>query len=300
MRLGLRRPLTRNYPSEGDFYRRLVARILSTDNADKDVPSPSFRLSKLLAQHSENLNMSRREAERLIRSGEVTLAGSIITSPMILLQEDDIANGALKVGGKSVVLRTKVSENSRPRVWVVHKLNGEIVTEDDPLNRPSLIQRLIKGGVGKSSRGRRNVHLKPVGRLDMSTEGLLLVTDDGQYSRELELPSNKIHRTYRVRAHGFLNEHKLARLHRGLTIDGTFYSGMDVEVEEPKRRKMAESSNKWLKVTCTQGKNRQIRKVLNHLGCKLLKFQYTENPFAFLLTPNSKSESSHSGIIRRL
>ena len=92
-----------------------------------------------------------------------------------------------------------VVQAMRTRVWLAHKLSGELVAEHDPQGRPSLIERLERGGVGKSKKGKSGqpVHLKPIGRLDMITEGLILVTNDGQYKREMELPSNCLHRTYR-------------------------------------------------------------------------------------------------------
>lgn len=128
----------------------------------------------------------------------------------------------------------------------------------DPQGRPSLIERLSKGGVGK------DLHLKAIGRLDMSTEGLILVTNDGEYKRQLELPSNKLHRIYRVRVHGRLSPYKLKAMRQGITIEKEHYRGMMVQIENKK----TVGTNTWLKLTCVEGKNRQIRKVLNHLGCK--------------------------------
>jgi 23S rRNA pseudouridine2605 synthase len=126
-----------------------------------------------------------------------------------------------------------------------------------------MLARLVRGGVGKT--GPTRLHLKPIGRLDMSTEGLILVTNDGQYAREMELPSSKLHRTYRVRAHGILSDYKLGRIRKGITIEGIRYSPMKVHVESSKQTK---STNKWLEVTCAEGKNRMIRNVFTHLGCK--------------------------------
>ncbi|VEU36839.1 unnamed protein product [Pseudo-nitzschia multistriata] len=142
-----------------------------------------------------------------------------------------------------------------PKVWAVHKLKGEVVTENDPHGRPSLIERLKQSGVGRSRQGgkrkrqQRQMHLKPIGRLDMPTEGLILVTNDGGFAREMELPSSKIHRVYRVRVHGRLTTHKLDQVRRGgVTYENVRYPSMQVSLEKPKRARSM-SSNNWLRGT---------------------------------------------------
>jgi len=138
------------------------------------------------------------------------------------------------------------------------------------------MQRLIRGGVGRV--GKTKLHLKPVGRLDMQTEGLMVITNDGQYARELELPANQIHRTYKARVHGRLTPGKMQAMRKGLTIQlnekveggpprlgrRMNYKGMRVSIE--KRKGKATRTNTWLQLTCAEGKNRQIRRILNHLG----------------------------------
>lgn len=242
----------------------------------KAPPTETLRLSKLLAQHATNLTMSRREAERLVKYGDVTIAGETVTVPQMLVNLQDLNNGVVQVQGKPVRFNlsstTKnpstsnepsIASTQKTRTWVVHKLSGEVVSEFDPQNRPSMIQRLAHGGVGKS--GKTKLHLKPIGRLDMSTEGLILVTNDGQYAREMELPSSQLHRTYRVRVHGILSDYKIGRIRKGITIEGVRYAPMKVRVES---KKQTRSTNKWLEVTCGEGKNRMIRNVFTHLGCK--------------------------------
>ena len=241
-----------------------------------DATTTTTRLSKFIADQAA---MSRREAERLIRAGDVTLAGQVITSPQIMVDCKDLQNRALQVQGKVVApderfnksittsqtassTNTAVTATTAPRVWLAHKLAGEIVSDSDPLGRPSLMQRLARGGVGKQ--GKHKLHLKPVGRLDMPTEGLLLITNDGAYARELELPSSMIHRVYRVRAHGHVTDYKLAQISKGVTIDGLRYAPMKVQLDAAGRNKQR-STNQWLQVTCAEGKNRQIRKVFKHL-----------------------------------
>ncbi|GKZ00499.1 hypothetical protein MPSEU_001002300 [Mayamaea pseudoterrestris] len=250
------------------------------------VAANTHRLSKLIAEHA---HMSRREAERLIKNGEVTLAGKIVTSPQILVANGSVQNSALQVLGKVVNvndgnttktnLSMKQQEQDKPttRVWLAHKLAGEIVSDSDPLGRPSLMQRMARGGVGKIGKHTK-LHLKPVGRLDLPTEGLILLTNDGNYARQLELPSSLVHRVYRVRAHGNVTDYKLAQIAKGLTIDGVRYAPMKVRMDSASggRRSQA-ASNKWLQVTCAEGKNRQIRKVFSQMGLdvtRLIRIAY--------------------------
>jgi 23S rRNA pseudouridine2605 synthase len=186
----------------------------------------SIRISKLIASHGLNMQMSRKSAEMLIQSGQVTLRGEIVDDPGYKVSITDALNG-IKVAGRLLRLpnpkkegltgineqqeenegveqnqSTNVLSSFKTRVWLAHKLSGELVAEHDPQGRPSLIERLERGGVGRRKKGKKGkdfqpVHLKPIGRLDMITEGLVLVTNDGQYKREMELPSNQLHRTYR-------------------------------------------------------------------------------------------------------
>jgi 23S rRNA pseudouridine2605 synthase len=199
-----------------------------------------------------------------------------------MITANDLA--ALRVQGKPITVNLRVDDDDAstttagglptlstppPLVWCVHKLKGELVADHDPQNRPLLMTRLQRAGVGKvhgSGRRTRPQHLKPVGRLDVGTEGLIIVTNDGDYARQMELPTNMLHRTYRIRVHGVLTDSKLARIQRGLTIESTRYRGMRVQVDTVQRRK-ATATNQWLTLTCTQGKNRQVRNVLQHLGC---------------------------------
>ena len=217
------------------------------------------------------------------------------------------------------------SPTNNTRVWLANKLGGELVTEDDPVGRPSMLQRLVRGGVGKGKTGSRRppVHLKPVGRLDMMTEGLMVFTNDGNYARELELPGNKCWRTYRARVHGRLTAGKMRAMRNGLTVrvddnensnDGPGggakkgkdensgvnevvrtgklmrYKGIKVSIESrnlPTSRGASSSSpggggrgrgtNTWLRITCTEGKNRQLRRILSSMGLdvtRLIRISY--------------------------
>lgn len=252
----------------------------------------TIRLSKLLSHDSAvNLTLSRRQAERLIRDGQVTLAGKVVVIPQMLVAFDEIIAASsknsplIKLSGKPILFYPSSSmttsnenqhETSNIRVWAVHKVKGEVVTEQDPHNRPSLLERLKSSGVGKTRKGK--LHLKPIGRLDIPTEGLMLITNDGEFAREMELPSNKIHRVYRARVFGRLTSYKLDRIRKGrIEHDNVRYSPMKVAVEKLRRSARSTASNTWIKVTCIEGKNRQIRNVFKAVGLtvsRLIRIQY--------------------------
>ena len=163
-----------------------------------------------------------------------------------------------------------------------------------------MIQRLMRGGVGKSNKNHPPIHLKPVGRLDTMTEGLMIFTNDGQYARQLELPKNQYHRTYRVRVHGRLTMGKLRAMRKGLTVrvNDNFdakpsgelvkmgklmrYKGIKVSVERKNLSSQhgkggGRGTNTWLRITCTEGKNRQLRRILGALGLdvtRLIRISY--------------------------
>ena len=203
--------------------------------------------------------MSRGEAERLIESGSVTVAGKVVTTPGLLVQPSDMRS-SIKVQGKLLYDLGQQQQPQKVRIWIVHKRVGEVVSEHDPEGRPSFLERV-------SGLGKRKQHLKAVGRLDINSEGLILVTNDGAYKRELELPTNRLHRTYRVRVHGKLSAYKLRVMRQGVTLDKMHYKGMEVHIESSKA---AAATNMWLRLTCIEGKNRQIRKVMTYLGCKFV------------------------------
>jgi len=251
---------------------RRTADTLAKDGTGTNSSTPpiknTIRLSKLLSHDATNLTLSRRQAERLIKDGKVTLAGSVVQMPQLLLDFDEIiASSAknsplVKLSGKPVLFHpsstTTSADNQHqsslvPKVWAVHKVKGEVVAEHDPHGRPSLLDRLKRSGVGRTKQGgkrkrqQRQLHLKPIGRLDIPTEGLILVTNDGGFAREMELPASKIHRVYRVRVHGRLTSYKLDRIRKGgIEFDNVRYPSMKVAVEKP-RRSRTTSANTWLR-----------------------------------------------------
>jgi 23S rRNA pseudouridine2605 synthase len=155
------------------------------------------------------------------------------------------------------------------RLFAFHKPAGVLTTARDPAGRPTIFD-VLPAGLPR---------LVPVGRLDMNTEGLLLLTTDGALKRSLELPSSGVPRSYRVRAYGEIHQRTLEGLMEGITIEGIHYGAIDANIERRTGR------NLWLSMTLTEGKNREIRRVLEHLGLqvsRLIRVSYGPIPLADL------------------
>ncbi len=147
------------------------------------------------------------------------------------------------------------------RLFRFHKPAGLITAERDPQGRPTIYDRLPPD----------LPRVMPVGRLDLNTEGLLLLTTDGELKRKLELPSSKVERTYRARAFGDVSQEQLEELITGIEIDGIRYGAIDANLERRTGR------NSWIELTLTEGKNREVRRVLEHLGLqvsRLIRVRY--------------------------
>lgn len=188
---------------------------------------------------------SRREAERMIEAGRVTVDGKKITSPALNVTS---AN-RITVDGKVI------AEAEETRLWRFHKPAGTITTAHDPQGRPTVFQWLPSN----------MPRVVSVGRLDFATEGLLLMTNDGELARYLELPKQAWLRRYRVRVHGMVNPEKLARLQKGITISGINYGAISATLEK------RDGSNSWIDVGIQQGKNREVRKVMEHLNLQVTR-----------------------------
>jgi 23S rRNA pseudouridine2605 synthase len=183
---------------------------------------------------------SRREAETWIAAGRVAVNGAVIRSPAINVTAHD----GITVDGKALPRR------ERTRLFLFHKARGVLTSHGDPRGRPTLFDILP-----------RNLpRLISVGRLDLNSEGLLLLTNDGGLARVLELPATGWLRRYRVRAHGRIAQNELDRLGEGITIDGIHYGPVEATVDR------VQGSNVWLTFAIREGKNREVRKVLGHLG----------------------------------
>ncbi|MGE5721551.1 MAG: pseudouridine synthase [Sphingomonadales bacterium] len=203
------------------------------------VPGPQ-RIAKLLARAGV---ASRREVERMIGDGRIAIDGKTVETPATLLT----SLKGVTVDGQPVRAAAPA------RVFCFHKPAGLLTTAHDPKGRPTIYDRLPKG----------LPRLMPVGRLDFSTEGLLLLTNDGELKRQLELPSSGIERTYRARAFGTVSQQQLEELIEGVEIDGMRYGSIDANLERRTGR------NAWIELRLTEGKNREVRRVLEHLGLEV-------------------------------
>ncbi|WP_096704191.1 pseudouridine synthase [Magnetospirillum sp. 15-1] len=194
---------------------------------------------------------SRREAERWVEMGRVSVNGKTLDSPACVVGPGDIV----------LVDGTPLAEPEKTRLWRYHKPAGLVTTHKDPEGRPTVFEHLPDGMPRVIS----------VGRLDLNSEGLLLLTNDGELARKLELPSNAWLRRYRVRVHGEVSEDALARLENGITIDGMAYGPISATLD---RR---QGANAWLSVSLREGKNREIRRVMEYLGwpvSRLIRVSY--------------------------
>lgn len=218
---------------------------------------PGERIAKRIARAGL---CSRREAERWIEDGRVAIDGEIATSPAVKVFEKT----RIVVDGKPL---PKAAES---RLWYYHKPKGLVTTNQDPQGRPTVFERLPK----------ELPRVVSVGRLDLNSEGLLLLTNDGELARYLERPVTGLQRHYRVRAFGRVAPETLAKLAKGITVDGVRYGPIVAKIEKK------QAANVWLRMTLTEGKNREIRKVLEHLGLtvnRLIRMGY--GPFDLGLLP---------------
>jgi 23S rRNA pseudouridine2605 synthase len=195
------------------------------------------RIAKVLARAGV---CSRRDAEKLIAEGRVKVDGKVIDSPALNVT----AANRIEVNGKPL------PQAEPPRLWLYHKPAGLVTTHRDPQGRTTVFASLPK----------TLPRVISVGRLDYSSEGLLLLTNDGGLARKLELPATGWVRRYRVRSFGRPSDAAIARLQKGMTIDGVEYGPIEVTVERDR------GDNSWLVVSLREGKNREIRKVLEHFG----------------------------------
>jgi 23S rRNA pseudouridine2605 synthase len=202
------------------------------------------RIAKLLSRAGV---ASRREVERMIADGRVALDGKALTTPATILQ----GLRGVTVDGKPV------GKADRARLFRFHKPSGLLTTENDPKGRPTIYTALRNALPPGTPR------LMPVGRLDLNTEGLLLMTNDGELKRAMELPSSGVPRTYRARTFGEVSQAQLEDLMDGTTIEGVNYGSIDANLERRTGR------NQWIELTLTEGKNREVRRVLEHLGLKV-------------------------------
>lgn len=231
----------------------------SADRPDGD------RIAKLLARAGI---ASRREIERMIADGRIAIDGKPVDTPATFLTD---LKGVM-VDGKPVAAPEPT------RLFAFHKPTGLITAERDPMGRPTIYSALVNALPKKTPR------LMPIGRLDLNTEGLLLLTNDGELKREMELPSSGIPRIYRARTFGDVTQEQLEELIDGISIDGVNYGPIDANLERSTGR------NQWIEVSITEGKNREVRKVLEHLGLQVSRLIRTAyGPFELEDLPRGRA-----------
>lgn len=228
------------------------------------------RIAKALARAGVG---SRRDVERMIGEGRISLNGKTLETPAVLVT----SLKGIRVDGEIV------EQASETKLWRMHKVKGTLTTHRDPEGRRTVFDKL------PSHMGR----VISVGRLDMNTEGLLLLTNDGALARWMELPSSALVRRYRVRVYGRVDEKALARLKDGITIDGVHYGEVEAKLESrPKKKSEGDApahsaANSWLTIAIREGKNREVRRVMEHLGLtvnRLIRTHY--GPFSLGTLPN--------------
>ena len=228
------------------------------------------RIAKVIARAGL---CSRREAEDWITAGRVSVNGAAILSPALNVTGAD----SISVDGKPLPTR------ERTRLFLYHKPAGLVTTNDDPEGRPTIFDALPKD----------LPRLLTVGRLDIGTEGLLLLTNDGGLARVLELPETGWLRRYRVRAHGDVRQDQLDSLRAGLTVDGIHYGPIEATLDR------SQGANVWLTFSIREGKNREVRNVLGAIGLQVNRLiRVSFGPFQLADLPDGAVEEVKTRILR--
>jgi len=215
-------------------------------------PAEPMRIAKAIAHAGI---CSRRDAERMIEAGRVAVNGKVLATPAHVVTAKD----RITVDGKPL------PEGQSPRLFRYHKPRGLVTSHKDPQGRRTVFEALPEG----------LPRVVSVGRLDINTEGLLLLTTDGELARHLELPSTGWLRRYRVRVHGRVTQEALDALHEGVTIDGIHYGPVEVRIDRE------QGANLWLTLGLREGKNREVKRLAEHLGLtvnRLIRVSF--GPFA--------------------
>lgn len=235
-----RRPRTGSNAGPGKPARPEPPRVKRPPPPVRETEIAPQRIAKALARAGV---ASRRDIERMIGEGRIAINGEKLTSPALNIS----SLAGVTVDGQPV------AGIAPAKLYRFHKPAGFLTAARDPAGRPTIMD-ILPAGLPR---------VVPVGRLDMNTEGLLLLTTDGELKRALELPSSQVPRVYRVRAFGEVTQKALESLADGVTIDGVHYGSILADIE----RKTGH--NLWLTVTIREGKNREVRRVLEHVGLQV-------------------------------
>jgi 23S rRNA pseudouridine2605 synthase len=228
------------------------------------------RIAKRLARAGV---CSRRDAERLIAEGRVSVNGRVLDTPAVVV----------RAGDRILFDGRPVPDPEPTRLWRYHKPEGLVTTARDEKGRPTVFDRLPP----------ELPRVVSVGRLDLTSEGLLLLTNDGELARRLELPATGWMRRYRVRVHGTVDEDRLTGLSRGVDVEGVRYGPIEAVLEK------VQGSNAWLMVGLREGKNREIRKVMEHLGLSVTRLIRTAyGPFQLGKLGRGEVEEVPARVIR--
>ncbi|HRH21535.1 MAG TPA: pseudouridine synthase [Brevundimonas sp.] len=230
-----------------------------SDRSKDKVPAESVRKERIAKRLARAGVASRREIERLIGLGRIAVNGRVLDTPAVLVSAQDVVT----VDGRPV------ERPEATRVWRFHKPVGLITAAKDPAGRPTVFDALPEG----------MPRVVKVGRLDINSEGLLLLTNDGELARALELPATGWVRRYRARARGSVTQDRLDTLKNGIVIEGVRYGPIEATLDKAKEKSAdgKAPANLWISVALTEGKNREVRKVLEHLGVtvnRLIRLSY--------------------------
>ncbi len=237
------------------------------------------RIAKLLARAGV---ASRREIERMIGDGRITLHGKIVETPATFLT----SLRGVSVDGKAV------GPAEPSQLFAFHKPTGLLTAERDFSGRATIYDALVNALPKGTPR------MMPIGRLDLNTEGLLLLTNDGGLKRKMELPASGIPRTYRARAFGDVSQEQLEDLAEGVEIEGVRYGSINANLERGSGKSGAR--NQWIEMTITEGKNREVRNVLEYLGMEVNRLIRTAyGPFELADLPRGQAARIRKGDLDR-
>jgi 23S rRNA pseudouridine2605 synthase len=233
----------------------------------------SERIAKVLARRGV---ASRRQAEELILNGRVRVNGQVLETPAVKVGPQD----RIEVDGKNIPLEEKT------RLWKYYKPIGLVCSARDEKGRTTVFDKLHETHPDLP-------RVISVGRLDLTSEGLLLLTNNGELARFLELPSTGWRRRYKVRVHGKVDVKKLEALKEGIEIEGVFYKGIEATLERQ------QGTNAWISVALIEGKNREIRRVMEHLGygvTRLIRLSF--GPFLLGALDPGQVEEIHEKMLK--